>query len=584
VASPAILKVDIIADATKAAAALKDTGDAAHTTGSKLGGIAKGVATGLAVGAVVSFGKASITAAEDSKAAMAGLENVFASMGDTTGKAASSAADYASALSKKIGVDDDAIIAAQTQLATFGEVSNATARAAGTFDRATAAAADLAAAGFGSLDANAVQLGKALNDPAKGIAALAKSGVTFTEAEKEQIAAMQAAGDMAGAQEIVLKAVEKQVKGTAAATATSSDKMNVAFGETQEAVGQALLPVFEQLAPILQTVAGFIQENTNWLLPLAGVILGVVAAIKVWTAIQTAFNIVMGLNPIVLVVAAIVALIAILVLAYQKVGWFRDFVDAAFAVVKGAFDFVLEAARAVWEWIKNNWPLLLAILLGPFGILISVVVKNFDTVKEVAGTVFDVIKDVFGKIGEAVKAAVAVVKFQIDLWVAAFNTIKDAATAVYDWVKEKIEALAGIIEAVVSTVKTAAGKVADAIKAPVNAVIKAWNDFGFTIPRIELKVGPASFGAGPWDIDFPNIPTLARGGVVASTGLALVHEGEMFSGVGRTFGNTTNVFHITTTGLGADAPAIQRAVANALRGYTARNGPLDVPVRASMAG
>jgi hypothetical protein len=583
-AGPAILKVDVIADASKAIAALKDTGDTAQN---KMGGgfakAGKLIAGAVGTAAVVSFGKASVSAAMESEAAMAGLENVFAQMGDTTGKAAQSAADYASALSKKIGVDDDAIIAAQTQLATFSAVSDETARASGMFDRATAAAADLAAAGFGSLDGNAVQLGKALQDPIKGIAALGKSGVTFSDQEKEMIAAMVEAGDVAGAQEIVMKAVEKQVKGTAAATATGADKMNVAFGETQEAVGAALMPILNALLPILEKLATFIQENINWLLPLGAAVLGIVAAIKIWTAVQAAFNAVMAANPILLVVIAIAALVAGIIWAYQNVGWFRDAVDAAFSFVKTAFGWVTDAAKAVWEWIKNNWPLLLAILLGPFGILISVVVKNFDTVKAVAGTVFDVIKQVFGWIGDAIRVAVNLIRGYIDIWLTAFTAVKDAATAVWQWISDKIGAIAGLIEGFVSSIKTAAGKVADAIKAPINAVIGAWNDFGFTIPRIELKVGPASVGAGPWDIDFPNIPKLARGGLVTGTGLAVVHRGEMFSGVGRRFGGDVNI-NVTTTGLGADAPSIQRAVANALRNYTARNGPLDVPVRASLAG
>ena len=42
------------------------------------------------------------------------------------------------------------------------------------------------------MDANSVQLGKALQDPVKGITALAKSGVTFTVAEKKMIKEMVA--------------------------------------------------------------------------------------------------------------------------------------------------------------------------------------------------------------------------------------------------------------------------------------------------------------------------------------------------------------------------------------------------------
>jgi hypothetical protein len=76
---------------------------------------------------------------------------------------------------------------AQAKLLTFGELAKSADQAGGAFDRATKAAIDMGAAGFGTAEMNAVQLGKALNDPIKGVAALAKSGVTFTEQEKEKI-------------------------------------------------------------------------------------------------------------------------------------------------------------------------------------------------------------------------------------------------------------------------------------------------------------------------------------------------------------------------------------------------------------
>jgi phage-related minor tail protein len=116
------------------------------------------------------------------------------------------------------------------------------------FDRATKAAIDLAAAGFGSVTTNAVQLGKALEDPIKGLAALGKSGVTFTAEQKELIKTLVETGRVAEAQEIILKAVETQVGGTAEATANASDRMKVAFSQLQESLGERLLPVFEKFA------------------------------------------------------------------------------------------------------------------------------------------------------------------------------------------------------------------------------------------------------------------------------------------------------------------------------------------------
>jgi len=58
-------------------------------------------------------------------------------------------------------------------------------------------------------------------------------------------------------------------------------------------------------------------------------------ATKIWTGIQAAFNAVMAMNPVVAVVAAIAALITMVVLAYQKVGWFRGIIKATWEVIKG---------------------------------------------------------------------------------------------------------------------------------------------------------------------------------------------------------------------------------------------------------
>jgi hypothetical protein len=72
--------------------------------------------------------------------------------------------------------------------------------------------------------------------------------VTFTATEKEKIKALVESGRVLEAQNIILAAIEMQVGGTAAATATSSQKMSVAFQNAKESVGSAFLPVMEQLA------------------------------------------------------------------------------------------------------------------------------------------------------------------------------------------------------------------------------------------------------------------------------------------------------------------------------------------------
>jgi hypothetical protein len=574
-AAPAILRIDIIADASKAAGALKQTGSAAQSTGSKFSALGKAVAGGAAVGAVIAFGTSAVKAATESQVATRRLEQVFRSMGDTTGVAAKAAEDYAGALSRKIGVDDESIMAAQAQLATFGAVSDATARSAGIFDRATAAAADLAAAGFGSLSSNSVQLGKALQDPVKGITALAKSGVTFTAAQKAQIAALVKSGKVLEAQKIVLGAVEQQVGGTAAATATSADKMNVAWGETQEKVGNALLPVLEKLLPILSKLADFIGNNISWILPLAAAIGVLAIAWNIASIAATLFGTTMlaALWPVLLVIAAIAAVVAIGVLLVKNWDTIKAAAATVWAALVTAWNAVLGVLKAVWQWVAANWPLLLAILAGPIGVAVLLVVRNFQTIKNAVLAVIGWIRAnwplllaiLTGPIGGAVL-----------IIVKNWDRIKAAASALYDWVAGKLRAIADAFRGVADTIGGLASGIADAIKGPLNAVIRAWNGLQFKVP--EVNVGPIHFGGQTLGV--PNIPELATGGMVMRTGLAVVHAGETFSGVGGSGvgGNVTVNITVNAGPLGADAPQVQRAVVQALRGYSARNGPLPVAV------
>jgi hypothetical protein len=162
--------------------------------------------------------------------------------------------DYADVTSRMTGVDGEAIGATQTKLMTFKELAKTADIAGGAFDRATMAAIDMAAEGFGSAELNAVQLGKALNDPIKGINSLSKSGIGFTQQEKAKIKTLVESNKMLEAQEIILKAVETQVKGAAAASATSSGKIKASFAQIKDAFAEPLSRGIDSIPGALENV------------------------------------------------------------------------------------------------------------------------------------------------------------------------------------------------------------------------------------------------------------------------------------------------------------------------------------------
>jgi hypothetical protein len=274
----------------------------------KLGAVTRSLAPAAQIGlvALTALGASALRAAEDAQVADRRLASVAESMnlfGTQTGAVTKRLRDFADATMKQTAIDDEVIKATQAKLLTFKNLAATADVMGGAMDRATLAAIDLAAAGFGSAETNATQLGKALQDPIKGITALARAGVTFTEQEKAKIKVLVQSGKMLQAQDMILSAIETQVGGTAAATATGSAKMAVAFGEMQEAIGNALLPVLEQLVPLITGLFDFIAKNSVVVTVLAGIMGALAVAIL-------AVNFALNANPIVKIITLVAALAA----------------------------------------------------------------------------------------------------------------------------------------------------------------------------------------------------------------------------------------------------------------------------------
>ena len=241
-------------------------------------------AAALAVGAVgVRFAKM----AEEAVTANNRLDQVAHSMGifgSETTKVTDRLKAYADQNKFVFAADDEVIKSTQAKLLTFKELAATADVAGGAFDRATQAAFDLAATGFGAAETNAVQLGKALNDPIKGISALTRSGITFTESERNLIRTLVESGDTLKAQEMILGAIEAQVGGTAEATANASTKMGIGFRQMGEAIGTAVLPLFESFANYIVEITPKVEEFfaglTDPTTPLGEAWLGMMATIE----------------------------------------------------------------------------------------------------------------------------------------------------------------------------------------------------------------------------------------------------------------------------------------------------------------
>jgi hypothetical protein len=205
------------------------------------------------------------------------------------------------------------------------------------------------------------------------------------------------------------------------------------------------------------------------------IFLGVQALLN---AAKVALAWLISLGPIALVGAAVIALVALIVLNWDKV-------TAAFA--------------AAFDWLKRNWPLVLAILTGPIGLAVLAIVRNWDTIKA--------------------KGA------------AALQWIRDKATGAKDWLVAKFNAVVDFFTGLPGRIARAGRGmwdfVADTFKTAVNRVIGFWNDLEFTIGGGTYdplgRFGP-SVSVPSFTFRTPNLPTLWAGGNVTRGGLALTSE------------------------------------------------------------
>jgi hypothetical protein len=259
--------------------------------GRAFGKVGKMAALGLAGAAIAVAGgialvaKTGISEIAESQKVTAQTNAVITSTGKAARVSAKEVESLASAISMKTGVDDEAIQAGENMLLTFTNVRNEAGKGNDIFTQSTRVMTDFAVAmGKDPKDA-ALMLGKALNDPAAGMNKLQRAGVTFTQSQKDAVAAMQASGDMAGAQKIILAELNKEFGGSAEALGkTLPGQIQIAkiqFEELSARIMSALIPAFTtiltwvnahwpQIEAVIRTVVQGITTAIGFLVSMIG--------------------------------------------------------------------------------------------------------------------------------------------------------------------------------------------------------------------------------------------------------------------------------------------------------------------------
>lgn len=216
-----------------------------------------GIAAALAIRQVASFGSSMLELYNTQIAAETKLESVLRATGHAAGYTSSQLKQIASDMQNEIGVGDELILNTQAIIATFRNIRG------DTFVEATKAAYDMAAVLGGDASSNALQLGKALNDPVAGISALSRAGVTFSQTQKDMIASLVETGDVAGAQRVILDELAQEFGGAAADKAGTFEgamtRVWNRLGDVGEKIGEMVAGIVSLLIPAFDVAVGAIE-------------------------------------------------------------------------------------------------------------------------------------------------------------------------------------------------------------------------------------------------------------------------------------------------------------------------------------
>lgn len=273
------------------------------------------------------------------------------------------------------------------------------------------------------------------------------------------------------------------------------------------------------LGPVL-IVVGKVISAVGTIMTIVPKIAGVINTVK--TAFM-ALNATMLANPIVLIVAAIVALIAIFVVLWNKCEGFRNFWKGLWEGIKNIVSTVVEALKGfftgVIDFVKNNWQGLLLMLVNPFagafkllydncegfrnfinGILekIKTALTNawtaittgiqtaWNAISSFFTTIWEGIKTIFSTVLEAIKTAITTyINAYKTVITTVFNAIKTVVTTVWNAIKTAIDTVLNAIKTAMTTawnaIKTTVTTVVNAIKTVITTV---WNAIKIAITTV----------------------------------------------------------------------------------------------------
>ena len=463
--------IDIVAETKKLTQGIDETNK-------QLGGMDKNIkaavksATALASAFVlkqgITFLKQGIDEAKDAAAAMRAATTTFGAGSAALEKITADAEKFG----KQLAVDNDDIIKLATSLGSRlpKDLQASSAELVKTFKDVEAFTGGAVAA-----EAASGKLAKAFADGGLKAGELNKIFPGLNQSIYEQAEALSKAGKNQEAVNLLLSEGAKVYQDAAAKNATSTQKFEVALANFKETLGAKVLPVLEEalgfltkLLEIFDKQPKALQNIELGLLAIVGIggpLLSFIANIK--TALTTlglftaategatvATNL-MSLAMKAIPILAVIALIALLIANWDDVSAAAKKVWEAVNKWWGnIYDDIKDFAGKAIAWLKENWPLILGVLTGPFGLFAAWIITHKEDVVKKFSELWETVKTT---VTEKIASIVAIAK-------ALWNNLKDF---IVDYFSDKAESFLGAIKSGWNTVKDFTSNVVEIIKLTV---------------------------------------------------------------------------------------------------------------------
>ncbi len=349
-------------------------------------------------------------------------------------------------------------------------------------------------------------------------------------------------------------------------------EMGDEFKELSIIIGQAFLPVVRAitgtLKPVIQAIASFIKENPKLAVTLGAIALalfGVIAVVGVlglsiiglvsfFGALATAIPVVIGFLaafglPILAVIAGITALIAVGVLLYKNWDTIKekaievwtaitDFFSKHLAEIK---DKITNTWNSIKDFFSGVWDMIKAVFMFQLALIVGLVKSYFDLMGIDIFAVMENVRVFLTEIWNWLKTTIEeTLLFISDLWsntwgavsektVEVWGKIKGVVGGGWDWLKNIFntatkpiqDAWAGMWDSAKGMAETAWETIKETVKAGINWIIEKINSF---IRRVNDIARSGAEGLGISIPTIPEIPKLAKGGIVNKPTLALIGE------------------------------------------------------------